>query len=146
MNTLRKSAVVGLAAAAAALGAVTASPASAATVQPADWNGSCTASNNTTTFHGWCDGTGPQFYRAIVWCKDGVHADVGIGHWFGDTRGSSATCATSYGGLGTLWGYVFCDPGVGAPYAYLSYHGTTSGPVRGDVCTTSTGTSWSYSY
>jgi hypothetical protein len=145
MNTSRKSAAVALAAAAIALGGLAASPASAATVQPNDWNGNCTASNNATTFHGWCDGTGPQFYRAIAWCHDGHHADVGIGHWFGDTRGSSASCA-SFGGLGTQWGYIHCTPGIGLPDFYISFHGGGSGPIRSDVCTTSTGTSWSYSF
>jgi hypothetical protein len=52
-----------------------------------DWNGN--------GFGGWCDGHGPQSYRAVARCAtvhDGTWTVVGEWHWLGDRRGSWADC------------------------------------------------------
>jgi len=48
----------------------------------------------TGFFQGWCDGRGPQSYRAWVGCSDG-HTYYGEWRWFGDRRGSTAWCPTN---------------------------------------------------
>jgi hypothetical protein len=48
-------------------------------------------------FGGWCDGTGPDSYRAFVDCK-GPHPYTAHGNWvwFGDRTGSWAFCARGW--------------------------------------------------
>jgi len=142
MNRSRKGVALAFAAAAVTLGAtVAAAPASAA-VTPNDSNNVCSGSNTSTAFHGWCDGTGPEYYRAIAWCNDGVHADVGVSHWFGDTRGSTADCS-SFGGLSPKWGFVRCtsDRSYGG---YHSMHGATPGIIDPQICTFAISSNYSY--
>lgn len=76
--------------------------ASASTLVPAHSNGHCYGNGvvgPTGSFAGWCDGNGPQTYRAYVNCTNG-HRYYGVQHWFGDRRGSTATCPAGINATG----------------------------------------------
>jgi hypothetical protein len=145
MNRSRKAVALAFAAAAVTLGVtVAAAPANAATVTPNDANGVCSGINNSAAFTGWCDGTGPEYYRAIAWCSDGVHADVGVSHWFGDNRGSTADCS-AFGGLSPKWGFVRCTS-ARALGGYRSMHGATQGVIDPQICTFAISNNYSYAF
>lgn len=63
----------------------------------AGWLGACTFWADSNTFGGWCNGNGPDSYRAWADCADGS-VSYGVVHWDGDRRGSYAYCA-GHGGL-----------------------------------------------
>jgi hypothetical protein len=101
MKMVRATALTTLTAAGLALGALTGSPASAATarhpavtlVHPMGYLGACHPWHDNSTFGGWCDGTGPNSYRAFALCDNGDYV-YGAARWDGDRRGSYAYCSS----------------------------------------------------
>ncbi|MFI0899058.1 hypothetical protein [Streptomyces sp. NPDC020983] len=86
---------MGAAAGTASAAAPSGSPAASAggIVKPMDWNGNCYAiSYTSTSFTGWCDGTGPYNYGTYVVCSNGGTYDSTYVHWYGDRRGVTAYC------------------------------------------------------
>lgn len=66
--------------------------ASAGTASAQGWNGNCyTLSRTTTSFTGWCDGTGPQRYATKVYCTRGWYTAT-YSKWYGDRTGVYAAC------------------------------------------------------
>jgi hypothetical protein len=85
--------------AAALFTGATASP----TVAQAAWNGECELLESSSTYYRvWCDGTGPESYRAIIRCFNQNPAYpawrwvYGEKRWYGDWRGSKAVCPTGW--------------------------------------------------
>ncbi|MBV7700158.1 hypothetical protein [Streptomyces sp. TRM70350] len=94
MTRFSRLAAVGVSALALCLGSsagiATAAPAGDAS--PADWNGRCyTISRTSTSFTGWCDGTGPERYGTYVICSGGEYHST-YTRWYGDRRGVYAGC------------------------------------------------------
>ncbi len=89
----------------------TATPAQAATVQPAGFGEHCyvlkTVWEFTGSMTGWCDGTGPDTYSTYVQCSDLWANYNSPPAWFGDTRGTTATCPTGH----AMVAYGFNTPG-----------------------------------
>lgn len=73
-------------------------PVGAAAAAPADdasaagGNGRCyVISRTTTSFTGWCDGTGPERYGTYVICSSGEYHST-YTKWYGDRTGVYAGC------------------------------------------------------
>jgi hypothetical protein len=60
-----------------------------------NWHGLCYDAGGDNWWGGWCDGTGPDQYRATVYCDPIHNKFYGPWRWFGDRRGSYAYCPTN---------------------------------------------------
>jgi hypothetical protein len=107
----------------------TANTSSISTMKP-DTLGTCAVgSNNSYEYHGYCSGTGPTSYRAIVYCED-EDAVFGVELWDGDTANSYASCEVD--GLNSTldedWGLLLCsnNNGDGTYQGYEDRHGDIS--------------------
>jgi hypothetical protein len=108
-----------------------------------DTLGTCkTGTNNAYEYYGWCTGTGPTSYRAIVYCEndDGV---FGVQRADGNELDSLASC--EFDGLDSTlnddWGFLLCsnDNGDSTYEGYVDRHGDISWMLydwgNGDIVT-----------
>lgn len=84
----------------ASIGVCAATPAAAAMSVHACYS----LSETSTSFTGWCDGAGPASYWVSISCQSKASAYTVNGNhrWYGDRRGSTATCGNgAY--VGSSW-------------------------------------------
>jgi hypothetical protein len=78
----------------------------AAVPAQAGWRGECTVMvSNATQYKIWCDGNGPESYRAAIKCfgTSGTSYRYGAWKWYGDRTGSYAACPGGVNAITSRW-------------------------------------------
>lgn len=78
----------------AAVGSAVAVAVAVHSTADAGWRGPCSGNVNSNSYWVWCDGNGPESYRAKVQCVGTVGWKwfYGPWKWHGDRTGSRAVC------------------------------------------------------